>query len=147
MGQTMKPLCTISAILLGFLGFPHVATMSASQRAAATGTGYLKTKVDPGRAGVFADGKYLGPAANFRMGRKYVLPAGEHEIRLSEPRYEEVTRKVTIRAGQTTTLSEHLRPVPLAKPPFGRLRTVGFTKYDAVMVTRTSSVILLRDFS
>ena len=25
-------------------------------------TGYLKTSVNPGRAGVFIDGKYVGPA-------------------------------------------------------------------------------------
>jgi len=37
-------------------------------------TAYLKTKVDPGRAGVFVDGKYVGPAANFKIGRKYALP-------------------------------------------------------------------------
>src|ERR1017187_427420 len=47
-------------------------------------TGYLKTKVDPGRAGVFIDGKYVGPAGNFGVGRKYAVAAGEHEVRLSE---------------------------------------------------------------
>src|SRR5690242_19058928 len=52
--------------------------------------GYLKTKVNPGRAGVFIDGKYVGPAANFRVGRKYSVPAGQHEVKLVEPRYEEV---------------------------------------------------------
>ncbi len=32
----------------------------------AAGGGFLKVKASPGRAGVFVDGKYLGPAANFR---------------------------------------------------------------------------------
>ena len=134
MARTIRRFFTISAVLLVFIGFPHPAAMQASQRPAEGGNGYLKTKVNPGRAGVFVDGKYLGPAANYRIGRTYSLPAGEHEVRLSEPRYEEVTRKVTIRAGETTTLSERLRPLPLAKPPFGRLRTVGFAKFDAVYV-------------
>jgi hypothetical protein len=49
-------------------------------------TGVLKTKVNPGRAGVFIDGKYVGPAGNFGFSRKYSVPSGEHEIRLSEPR-------------------------------------------------------------
>ena len=39
-------------------------------------TGYLKTKVDPGRAGVFIDGKYVGPAGNFGVSRKYAVAAG-----------------------------------------------------------------------
>ncbi len=98
----------------------------------AQGTGYLKTKINPGRAGVFVDGKYMGPAANFRIARKYALPEGEHEVRINDPRYEEVTRKVSIAAGKTTTLTEKLTPLPLPQPPFGRLRTEGFSKFSAV---------------
>ena len=60
------------------------------------GTGYLKVKVNTGRAGVFIDGKYVGPAANFRMARKYAVPAGEHEVKLDEPRYEAATTKVSL---------------------------------------------------
>lgn len=112
--------------LLLTAGLPAVAN--------AQGTGTLKTKVNPGRAGVFVDGKYLGPAANFRIAQKYALPEGEHEVKLVDPRYEEVTRKVSIQAGKTTTLSEKLTPIEPAKPPFGSLRTVGFTKFAAVYV-------------
>ena len=84
---------------------------------------------------MFVDGKYVGPAANFGISRKYALTAGEHEIKLAEPRYEEAaTTKVTIRTGETTTLSEKLRPLAPAKPPFGRLRTVNFDKFAAVYV-------------
>jgi hypothetical protein len=97
-------------------------------------TGYLKTNVDPGRAGVFVDGKYVGPAGNFRIGRKYAIAPGEHEIRLSEPRYEEVVRKVTIEPGKTTKLAETMKALPPAKPPFGRLRTISADKFDAVYV-------------
>ena len=96
--------------------------------------GYLKTKVDPGRAGVFIDGKYVGPAGNFGVGRKYMVAAGEHEVRLSEPRYEDVVTKVTIQAGKTATLAETMKALPLAKPPFGRLRTVSSDKYAPVYV-------------
>lgn len=97
-------------------------------------TGYLKTKVSPGRAGVFIDGKYVGPAENFRVGRKYAVAAGEHEVRLSEPRYEDVVTKVTIQAGKTTKLAEGMKALPLAKPPFGRLRTISPDKFAAVYV-------------
>jgi hypothetical protein len=119
----MKRIFAVSAILVG--------SIWAAQRPD-TSTGYLKTKVDPGRAGVFVDGQYKGPAANFRISRKFILPVGEHEIKLSDPRFEEVSRKVTIRAGETTILSERLRPLPIAKPPFGLLRTIDFDKYAAV---------------
>jgi hypothetical protein len=102
--------------------------------AAQSGLGQLKTKVNPGRAGVFVDGKYMGPAANFRIGRKYALPVGEHEVRLSEPRYEDHVTKVSIQAGKTFTLRQTLKPLAPAKPPFGLLRTVYPEKYAAVYV-------------
>jgi hypothetical protein len=98
------------------------------------GSGYLKTKVNPGRAGVFIDGKYVGPAANFGFVRKYAVPAGQHEVRLSEPRYEDVVTKVTVESGKTAKLSETMKSVPLANPPFGCLRTISPDKFAAVYV-------------
>jgi hypothetical protein len=97
-------------------------------------TGNLKTKVDPGRAGVFIDGKYVGPAGNFGVGRKYTVVAGDHEVRLSEPRYEDVVTKVTIQPGKTTKLAQTMKALPPAKPPFGRLRTISDDKFAAVYV-------------
>ena len=97
-------------------------------------TGYLKTKVNPGRAGVFVDGKYVGPAGNFAVSRKYAVAPGDHEIRLSEPRYEDVVTRVTIQAGRTTQLAETMKALPPARPPFGRLRTVSADKFAAVYV-------------
>ncbi len=115
----------------------HVAALLVAVSvtpAVAQGTGYLKTKVNPGRAGVFIDGKYVGPAGNFGVGRKYAVAAGEHEVKLLEPRYEDVVTKVTIQAGKTTKLAETMKALPLAKPPFGRLRTIASDKYSAVYV-------------
>ncbi len=110
------------------------AVVSVLPLAAQQSSGYLKTKVNPGRAGVFIDGKYVGPAANFHVGRTYTVGAGEHEVRLSEPRYEDIVTKVTIQPGKTTRLSETMKPLPLAKPPFGLLRTPSADKYAAVYV-------------
>lgn len=101
---------------------------------AAQNTGYLKTKVNPGRAGVFIDGKYVGPAENFRVGQKYPVAPGEHEVRLSEPRYEEIVKKVDIQAGKTTKLTETMKALPPGKPPFGLLRTMAPEKFAAVYV-------------
>lgn len=84
--------------------------------------GQLKTKINPGRAGVFVDGKYLGPAANFRIARTYSLPAGEHELVLTEPRYKDIKTKITIQPGKTTVIKQVMEALPTPKPPFGRLR-------------------------
>ena len=114
-----------AVLLIAMTGIPVVGQQN---------TGYLKTKVDPGRAGVFIDGKYVGPAGNFGVGRKYTVAAGEHEVKLVEPRYEDVVTKVTVQAGKTAKLSQTMKELPLAKPPFGRLRTVSPDKFAAVYV-------------
>jgi hypothetical protein len=98
------------------------------------GNGYLKTKVNPGRAGVFIDGKYVGPAANFRVARKYTVSAGEHEVKLVDPRYEDFTTKLQIADGKTTVVSQTLKALPPAKPPFGRVRVENTDKFAAVFV-------------
>src|SRR5262249_36306259 len=97
-------------------------------------TGVLKVKADPGRAGVFLDGKYLGPASNFAMARSYTVPAGEHELKLIEPRYQEVTKRVTITAGKKTVVTEKLAMLPKPTPPFGAIRTQHPDKFAAVYV-------------
>jgi hypothetical protein len=111
-----------------------IAALALPVMAQESGTGYLVAHVNPGRAGVFVDGKYLGPAANFKVARKYTVAAGEHELKLIDPRYEEVTEKITITAGKKTEVSKTLVAIPLAKPPFGRLRTISTDKFAAVYV-------------
>jgi hypothetical protein len=106
----------------------------SSLTCAAADTGRLKTEVNPGRAGVFIDGKYVGPAANFKIARTYEVAPGEHEVKLSEPRYEEIVRKVTITAGKKTVLKETMTALPPAKPPFGKLRTENPDHFAAVYV-------------
>ncbi len=96
------------------------------------GTGYLVAKVDPGRAGVFVDGKYIGPAQNFGMARKYSIAAGDHEIKLADPRYEDMTTKVHIDANKTTKITPALKALPVATPPFGLLHVKATDKYSAV---------------
>ncbi|HLX43789.1 MAG TPA: PEGA domain-containing protein [Bryobacteraceae bacterium] len=108
--------------------------LAAAMVSWAADTGQLKTEVDPGRAGVFVDGKYLGPAANFKVAQTYNLTPGEHEVRLVEPRYEEIVKKVTIVAGKKTVVKETMKARPLAKPPFGKLRTEYPDHFAAVYV-------------
>lgn len=124
--RLMHLFCGLAVTIL----LPAFSPICAQQ----AGTGFLKVKANTGRAGVFVDGKYLGPAANFAMARKYTVGAGEHELVLREPRYQEYKTTVKIEAGKTTTVSQSLQPRTLATPPFGRLRLTGFEKYAAVYV-------------
>jgi hypothetical protein len=114
--------------------FCSLILLAAAMLSWAADTGQLKTEVDPGRAGVFVDGKYLGPAANFKVAQTYNLTPGEHEVRLVEPRYEEIVKKVTIVAGKKTVVKETMKARPLAKPPFGKLRTEYPDHFAAVYV-------------
>lgn len=100
----------------------------------AADTGRLKTEVEPGRAGVFIDGKFVGPARNFGIAQTYTVAPGDHEVKLVEPRYEDITTKVTVTAGKKTVLNQTMKALPPAKPPFGRLRTENPDHFAAVYV-------------
>jgi len=115
-------------------GLTLAALLILSLPLAAQQPGSLVCKVNPGRAGVFVDGKYLGPAANFRVARTYGVSAGEHELKLVEPRYQEITKKVTVTAGKKTVVKETMTALPVPKPPFGRIRTENKDKFAAVYV-------------
>ena len=118
-----------------YRGLGLVALLTAACTLMAQGDQtHLKTNVTPSRAGVFVDGKYLGPAGNFGMARKYALPAGQHQVKLVDPRYEEFSTTVELKAGQTTKLEQTLKPLPPPKGPFGGLRTPGPDKYAAVYI-------------
>jgi hypothetical protein len=95
-------------------------------------TGYLCVKANPGRAGVFLDGKYLGPASNFRIARTYAVPAGQHELKLVDPRYEEVTESVTVPAGKKIKVRQQLKALPIPSGPFGKIRTENADRFAAV---------------
>jgi hypothetical protein len=101
---------------------------------AADTMGKLKTEVDPGRAGVFVDGKYLGPAANFKVGQTYSLAPGEHDLKLVDPRYQDIVKKITIEAGKKTVIHETMMALPVAKPPFAFMRTENADHFAAVYV-------------
>lgn len=85
--------------------------------------GSLVVKVKPKVAGVFVDNAYKGTVAKCSHNRDAIsLAAGEHKVSIIDPRYEPLTKTVTITAGQTTVLRETLKPKPLAQPPFGVLK-------------------------
>jgi hypothetical protein len=90
---------------------------------AQSGMGKLKVHASPSRAGVFVDGKYLGPAGNFGIARTYNLAPGQHEVTISEPRYQETKESVTITEGKTTSIRPVLQKLPPPQGPFGLLKT------------------------
>lgn len=120
----MKTTLKLAAVLLLIAG---TLPLSAQQ-------GKLKFKVNPGRAGVFIDGKYAGPASRFGAAKTYPVAPGEHEIKLAEARYEEMTTKVTAEANKTVVVTQTLKALPLAKPPFGELRTMNADNLAAVYI-------------
>jgi len=97
----------------------------AIQCASAQETGYVKAHGKPGDAGVFINGQYVGPATRFTVPEKYPAPAGDVEVTLKDPRYEDFTTKVTVRAKKTTKIKFALKKLPEPQPPFGRFRLGG----------------------
>lgn len=92
---------------------------------AADDSGYIKASGKPGRAGVFINGKYVGPATRFTVAEKYECPTGEVEITISDPRYEDYTTKVSVQPGKTAKVKYSLKKLPEPQGPFGRFRLGG----------------------
>ncbi len=88
-------------------------------------TGFVRARGKPGDAGVFINGTYAGPATRFTVPEKYAAPAGEVEVTIKDPRYEDYTTKVSVRPKKTTKLKYSMKMLEPAKPPFGRFRLGG----------------------
>ena len=116
--------------LCAFALFSIVLTLSAADN-----TGYIKARGKPTGAGLFIDGKYIGPAGRFTVPEKYPVDPGEHTVSLQDPRFEEYTTKVTIQPKKTTKISYKLKPATPAPPPYGRLRFGGGEKESFISVT------------
>jgi hypothetical protein len=123
---------SLTKLNCALLGVAALLCAGSALTAQSRDSAWLKAKVSPGRAGVFVDGKYVGPAANFRIARKYALAPGRHEVKLIDPRYEEASSTVELVAGKTTTISNKLKPLPPPQGPFGKLRTRNADKFAAV---------------
>jgi hypothetical protein len=119
MTYSVRKKTVLQAALLFLVATSAVAILGA------TDTGYIKARGKPGNAGVFINGTYAGPAYRFTVPEKYEAPAGEVEVTFRDPRYEDYTTKVTVRAGKTTKLHYSLKRLEPAKPPFGRFRLGG----------------------
>ena len=115
----MKPSRTIQLSALA------LATAILTIPAAAQDSGYIKAYGAPGDAGVWVNGKYIGPSHRFTLSEKYAVPSGDVEVTFKEPRYEEYSTKVTVKPHKTTKVKYAMKKLPEPKGPFGRLRLGG----------------------
>jgi len=97
--------------------------------------GYIKARGRPTGAGLFVDGKYIGPAGRFTVPEKYRVAIGEHEIALKDPRYEDFSAKVTVRPNKTSKVGYKMKKLEPPKGPFGRLRFGGDGSESFISVT------------
>lgn len=102
-----------------------LVAISLSTVLAADGDTFLRVRSSPRGAGVFVDGKYVGPAGRFSVPEKYAIEPGSHEITLKDPRYEDTTIKLDAKAGKTNKIGAKLKKKEPPKGPFGRLRLRG----------------------
>jgi hypothetical protein len=118
--------CTREPVLRAVLFFGSLLLV-ANAFGATKDYGYIKARGNPGDAGLFINGKYIGPAARFTVPEKYHAPLGEVEVSIRDPRSEDFTSKVMVQPGKTVHLQYHLRRLEPAKPPFGTFRLSGGT--------------------
>ncbi|MFN0102861.1 MAG: PEGA domain-containing protein [Bryobacteraceae bacterium] len=105
-----------SVVLLSAMTLPLMA---------ASGDTKIRVRSGPRGAGLFVDGKYVGPAGRFSVPETYTVEPGSREITLKDPRYEDFTAKIDAQAGKTTKLSAKMKKKEDPKGPFGRLRLKG----------------------
>jgi len=120
----------------------------AASAVPALAQGYIKCVGNVGRAGVFVDGNYLGPAYRFTLPEKYAVSPGEHEVVLRDPRYEEFRTKVTVEEGKVTKVKFKMTRRETPKGPFGRLRFGGGVQESFLNVAGgdTSAVYINNQF-
>jgi hypothetical protein len=96
-----------------------LATRAQPRQNTATGeVRFAAASADERDAGVWVDGKYAGYVKEFKFkGKKrLLLPVGEHEITIQQGGYEDLTKTVTVVAGQFQDVDVSL--VPNAKATF-----------------------------
>lgn len=104
-------------ILLACLLTPDAAVFAQAQGPA---QGSIKVKATPRVAGVFIDGKYVGAAS----GGPYPVAAGEHEVKLVDPRHEDSVNRITVTEGKVTSLSISMKKKVISTANTGVLRVI-----------------------
>ena len=76
----------------------------------------IKIAVNPSRAAVFLDGRYVGHAGE--LGRGMLVPVGSHQIQIACPGYQTFETQVNVPLNQTVEIRTDLLKsnAPLAEP-------------------------------
>lgn len=102
--------------------------------------GYLTIDSSPSGAEVYVDGNYAGTTPL----ESYKLSPGGYEVKIIKEGYEEYSETVSIIAGETTTLSASLTPIPQSSSPTAiptstTLSQTTTTSTSAISSTTTAS--------
>jgi hypothetical protein len=71
-------------------------------------TATLKLSVEPGRAAVFLDDKYIGHASEFGGLRSMLISPGKHRIKVGLPGYRTFETEINLLAGQKSEVKTEL---------------------------------------
>jgi PEGA domain len=82
----------------------HLSPRSVTPDVTAT----LKLNVEPGRAAVFLDDKYVGHASEFGGLRSMLISPGKHRIKVGLPGYRTFETEVNLLAGQKSEVKTEL---------------------------------------
>ena len=90
--------------------------------------GFVQTKVTPATAGVFVDGKYMGPASLFADKAHAIrVPVGNHRVEIVDPYYVTLASDFQIADGQYNEINKEMKPNGKApKNKVGAIVTEGF---------------------
>jgi hypothetical protein len=109
-----RSLLISTMLALVFLG---VAGAHAQQSQATGEVRFAATSKDELDAGVWIDGKYAGFVKELKGNKELSLPAGDHEISIRQDGYQDLTKTITVAAGQAQTVNVSLVPNPKAIYP------------------------------
>lgn len=73
-------------------------------------SGFVMTKVTPAHAGVFVDGKYMGPSSLFAdKARPIRVSQGNHRVEVVDPYYDTITADLQVVEGQYHEISKTMK--------------------------------------
>lgn len=107
----------VTSVTAGNTGF-----VSATLQKAPVATSQVTFNSDPGGAEIWVDGKSIGRVTPSQA----VVVAGQHQIVLRKPGYEDSSNPVSLVAGQPFSLSNNLKPLAPASggSPFGKFKKI-----------------------
>jgi eukaryotic-like serine/threonine-protein kinase len=107
----------VISVTAGSTGF-----VSATLQKAPVATSQVTFNSDPGGAEIWVDGKSIGRVTPAQA----VVVAGQHQIVLRKPGYEDSSNPVTLVASQPFSLSNNLKPLAPASggSPFGKFKKI-----------------------